>query len=212
MAEQKKPRNKNLTVPNAISAARIIIAPFFAYFFLKDNLVVAVILLGLSGLSDMVDGWIARKFNQVTELGKMLDPLADKITQGLVALCLAIKLPDIRVILTLFIVKELVMLVGAVLLLKRKKRPTAAMWYGKVSTVLFYISVSVIIVMHTFFEVKPLVFDVVANGLLIITALFMLYAAFKYLQIFLEILRSDDEKYKFSLPDAMREKKQPKEK
>ena len=69
----KKPINQNLTVPNAMSVFRILVIPFFAYFFLKGNLTAAIVALGLSGLSDALDGMIARRFNQITELGKMLD-------------------------------------------------------------------------------------------------------------------------------------------
>ena len=79
MSQEKKPINQNLTVPNALSVLRIVIIPFFAWFFLKDQLAPAVTLLALSGLSDCVDGLLARKLNQVTELGKMLDPVADKL-------------------------------------------------------------------------------------------------------------------------------------
>ena len=83
---------------------------------MHNQLIVAVVLLVLSGMTDMVDGLIARKLNQVTELGKMLDPLADKLTQGVVALCLAIKFPVICPVLLVFIAKELLMLCCAVVL------------------------------------------------------------------------------------------------
>ena len=202
----QKPRNQNLTVPNAMSIFRIVVVPFFAYFFLKGNLKLAVLLLLLSGLSDLFDGMIARKFNQVTELGKMLDPFADKLTQGVVALCLAIKFPVICPVLLIFIAKELAMLCCAVVLLRRKKRPCAAMWYGKVATVMFYVSVSVIVVMDGFFTVRAVVFDWVSNILLIVTAAMMLYSAVKYFQIFREILHSEDEKDKLNLPDEIRAK------
>lgn len=206
MASKRKPRNQNLTVPNALSVMRIIIVPFFAWFFLKDNLPVAVGLLVVSGLSDMFDGLIARKFNQITELGKMLDPFADKLTQGVVALCLAIRFPVICPVLVLFMVKELGMLVCAVVLLKKRKRPCAAMWYGKAATVMFYVSVSVIVVLDGFLTLKEGVFTIVANVLLVLTAIMMVYSAVKYFQIFLEILRSDDEKYELSLTDEIRAK------
>lgn len=206
MPGERKPRNQNLTVPNALSVLRILIVPFFAWLFLEDRLPEAVILLVVSGLSDLLDGLIARKFNQITELGKMLDPFADKLTQGVVALCLAIKFPVIRPVLLIFILKELVMLVCAIVLLKSKKRPCAAMWYGKVATVMFYVSVSVIVVMDGFFSVKATTFDIVSNVLLILTAVMMIYSAVKYYQIFREILRSDDEKYELSLPDEIRAK------
>ena len=129
MPKERKPINQNLTVPNALSVLRILIIPFFAWYFRQDQLVAAVALLVLSGLSDCVDGFIARKLNQVTELGKMLDPLADKLTQGVVALCLAVKFPVIGPVLLVFIAKELVMLCGAVVLLKKQKcRPVV--WQG----------------------------------------------------------------------------------
>ena len=203
---ERKPINQNLTVPNGLSLLRILIVPFFAWFFMKDQWAVAVALLVLSGLTDMVDGFLARKLNQVTELGKMLDPFADKLTQGVVALCLAIKFPVIGPVLLVFILKELLMLCCAVFLLKKRKRPCAAKWYGKVATVLFYISVAAIVVMDGFFHVSGLVFDVVSNVLLILTAVMMIFSAVKYFQIFLEILHSDDQQYELSLHDEIRAK------
>ena len=185
MPKERKPINQNLTVPNALSVLRILIIPFFAWYFMQDQLVAAVALLVLSGLSDCVDGFIARKLNQVTELGKMLDPLADKLTQGVVALCLAVKFPVIGPVLLVFIAKELVMLCGAVVLLKKQKRPCAAQWYGKVATVMFYVSVAVIVVMDGFLHVK---------------------GAVKYFQIFREIFHSDDAQYELSLHDEIRAK------
>lgn len=206
MPAERKPRNQNLTVPNALSVLRILIVPFFAWYFLKGKLTAAVSLLALSGLSDLFDGVIARKFNQVTELGKMLDPFADKLTQGVVAMCLAIKFPVICPVLLLFIAKELAMLCCAVILLKEKKRPCSAKWYGKVATVMFYLSVGVIVVMDGFFHVRTWVFSLVANVLLILTAVMMIYSAIHYFQIFREIFHSDDEKYELDLPDEIRAK------
>lgn len=206
MSQPKKPINQNLTVPNALSVLRILIIPFFAWFFMRDQLAAAVVLLVLSGLSDCVDGFIARRLNQVTELGKMLDPLADKLTQGVVALCLAMKFPVIGPVLLVFILKELVMLCCAIGLLKKKKRPCAARWYGKVATVMFYVSVALIVVMDGFLHVEGLAFQVISYVLLILTAAMMIYSAVRYFQIFLKILRSDDEKYELSLSDEIRAK------
>lgn len=206
MPQEKKPINQNLTVPNALSVLRIIVIPFFAWFFMQDQLAIAVALLVLSGLSDCVDGFIARKLNQVTELGKMLDPLADKLTQGVVALCLAIKFPVICPALLVFILKELVMLCGAILLLKKKKRPCAARWYGKVATVMFYFSVGTIVVMDGFLHLEDMVFEVISFGLLAITVAMMIYSAVRYFQVFLMILRSNDSQYELSLSDEIRAK------
>ncbi|MGI6256269.1 MAG: CDP-alcohol phosphatidyltransferase family protein [Acutalibacter sp.] len=206
MSQQKKPINQNLTIPNALSVLRILIIPFFAWCFLQDKLPLAVGLLVLSGLTDCVDGFIARTLNQVTELGKMLDPLADKLTQGVVALCLAVKFPVIGPLLLVFIVKELVMLCCAVVLLKRKKRPCAAKWYGKVATVMFYVSVALIVVMDGFLHVEGLAFQVTSYVVLGLTAAMMIYSAVRYFQIFLTILRSNDSRYELSLTDEIRAK------
>lgn len=206
MSQQKKPINQNLTIPNALSVVRILIIPFFAWSFLQDRLPLAVGLLVLSGLTDCVDGFIARKLNQVTELGKMLDPLADKLTQGVVALCLAMRFPVIGPVLLVFIVKELVMLCCAIGLLKKKKRPCAAQWYGKVATVMFYASVALIVVMDGFLHVEGLAFQVISYVLLGLTAAMMIYSAVRYFQIFLTILRSNDSRYELSLTDEIRAK------
>lgn len=205
---EEKLRNKNLTVPNAMSLFRILVIPFFAYFFLKDNLTAAVVALALSGLSDALDGFVARRFNQITELGKMLDPLADKLTQGTVAVCIAIRYPTICPLLFLLVTKELVMLCGACFLLHRGKKPCAAKWYGKVSTTLFYAAIVLIVVMDGFMQVQPEVFNLVSNIALVVTAAFMLYTFVRYFGVFREILRNADGRYDLNLPEEIRAKKQ----
>ena len=199
-------RNQNLTVPNLLSVIRIGIVPFFAYYFMKDNIVISVILLGLSGLSDAVDGFIARKFNQITELGKMLDPFADKITQATVAICLAVKFPPICPFLILFVAKELAMLCLAVILLKKQRKPCAARWYGKVSTVLFYISVIVIVAL-SMGHVDQTVFRITANSLLAVTAVMMIYSGIQYFSVFRSLLVSEDETDQINLQEEITTKK-----
>lgn len=206
MSQEVRMKNQNFTVPNALSAMRIVIVPFFAWAFLSGHVQASAVLLVLSGLTDCFDGMIARKLNQVTELGKMLDPLADKLTQGVVAVCLAVRFPSIGLLLFIFVAKELGMLCCAIVLLKKKKRPCAAKWYGKVATVMFYISVCLIVVMDGLFHLSGTVFEIVSYVLLTLTALMMIYAAVRYFQIFLQILRSDDPKDELNLPDEIRTK------
>ena len=80
-----------LTVPNLLTLIRILIVPLFAYLFLQGQLLAAVVVLFISGLSDFLDGKIARRFNQISALGKILDPVADKLTQITIAVLLFIK-------------------------------------------------------------------------------------------------------------------------
>ena len=194
--------NKNINVPNALSLFRIVLIVPFVYYFLHDQIVPAAACLVLSGLSDMFDGMIARKFHQITELGKMLDPVADKLTQGTVAVCLAIEQPVLIPLLAIFIVKELLMLVaGSFLVLKKKKRPTGSKWYGKVATILFYFSFVVIVSLKGFFQIENLAVTVT---LLSVTAAFMIYAFIQYFKIFLQ---STDPKDAIDLKADIRAKK-----
>lgn len=203
----KKMHNQNLTVPNAMSVFRILVIPFFAYFALKGNYSMAILMLALSGLSDLLDGFIARRFNQITELGKMLDPLADKLTQGTVAVCIAIRYPSICPLLFLLVTKELVMLCGACYLLKKKKKPCAAKWYGKLSTTLFYIAIALIVTLDGFMKVPEATFNLVSNIALVVTAAFMIYTFIRYAGIFREILKSTSGEYDLNLPEEIRAKK-----
>lgn len=192
MTTDKKTRNKNINVPNALSIVRIFLIPPFIIYFLGGKILEAAIILILSGLSDLFDGVIARNFDQKTEIGQVLDPLADKLTQGAVVVCLAVEQPVLIPLLAIFILKELLMLAAAgFLILRKKKRPSSSKWYGKVATVLFYISFCTIVALRGIwgFENLNLTFF-----LLSVTAVFMLYALAEYAKIFFTLLRSTDPK------------------
>ncbi len=201
--------NKNINVPNALSLFRILLIAPFVYYFLHDRIVPAAACLVLSGLSDMFDGMIARRFNQSTELGQMLDPVADKLTQGTVAVCLAIEQPVLIPLLAIFVLKELLMLVaGTFLVLKKKKRPSGSKWYGKVATIFFYFSFVVIVALKGFFQIENLA---VTIALLSVTAAFMIYAFVQYFKIFLQLLKSTDPKDNIDLKADIRAGKSQKE-
>ena len=135
------------TIPNIISFIRILLIPVFGVLYYKGELLWALIILALSGLSDLVDGKIARAFNQVSELGKMLDPIADKLTQATIAIVFFFTfhgaenavLKAFSWVFLLFIVKELVMLIGGAAMIAFGIRPGAAEIFGKVATVVFYV-------------------------------------------------------------------------
>lgn len=135
-----------LTIPNLLSFLRIVMVPIFAVLFLKGEFLWAVFVLALSGLSDFFDGKIARRFNQISALGKILDPVADKLTQITLAVLLFVTfngaenktLKAFSWVFLVFIVKEAVMVVGGALMLAFGIRPGAAEIYGKVATFAFY--------------------------------------------------------------------------
>jgi len=140
---------KVFTIPNIISFVRILLIPVFVWAYLQERMVLALVLVAVSGLSDKLDGTIARRLNQVSELGKMLDPVADKLTQMTLAVLMFIRFhgadpveyPWMRTFAWVFlgfIAKEVLMLIFAGIVLLMGKRPVAAEIWGKMATVVFY--------------------------------------------------------------------------
>lgn len=199
-----KQRNKNINIPNALSILRIILIVPFVIFFVHDQVYQAAVVLVISGLSDMFDGMIARKFNQFTELGQMLDPLSDKLTQGAVAVCLALEQPVLVPLLAIFIVKEVLMLSAGFVLIKRGKKPGGAKWYGKVATTMFYVSFTVIVALKGIWNIENMPVTVT---LLSVTAALMIYAFVQYAKVFFAVLHSDDPKDSIDLQSVMDKKK-----
>ena len=127
-------------VPNILTIIRFLLIPFIIYFLAINQYIVGVILFIISGITDVVDGAIARKFNFITDFGKLMDPLADKLTQISVLATLMIKELIPVWILAIVIAKEAVMIAGASFLYGRDV-VVSSKWFGKLATVLFYIAI-----------------------------------------------------------------------
>lgn len=135
------------TIPNWLSFIRIALIPVFAVLFVQGHQLVAVIVMICAALTDLFDGKIARKFNQVSNLGKILDPIADKLSQMAIVIVLLYTYWEnpIKYLFFFFIVKEVLMLLGGAFLLSKGMRPTAAEIWGKVATNVFYIAMIIIL-------------------------------------------------------------------
>ena len=127
-------------IPNALTILRFILIPFIIFYIVKDKYIEAFIFLTISGLTDVLDGIIARKFNFITNFGKLIDPLADKTTQISILVALALKDIIPMWILVIVFIKEFVMVSGASFLYG-KELVVSSKWYGKLSTVLFYLAI-----------------------------------------------------------------------
>ena len=135
-----------LTVPNLLSLIRILLIPVFGVLFYQGHIGWAVIVLVISGLTDFFDGKIARRFNQISELGKMLDPVADKLTQITIAIVIFLEFNEstnptmqwFKWVFLFFLFKELLMVIIGAIMLACGLRPVAAEIYGKVATFVFY--------------------------------------------------------------------------
>lgn len=126
-----------LTIPNILSFVRVLLIPVIVYFYVvKQQHVTGVILLFFCELTDFLDGFLARKLNQITKLGKIIDPIADKLTQLAMCLCLVSRFENIRRLMWLFIVKEAIIAVIGLIII-RTDYAGQARWHGKINTVFF---------------------------------------------------------------------------
>ncbi len=128
-----------MTIPNLMSLFRIILIPILVVLYIKyKNYSATIIVLLISGITDVADGFVARKFNMVSDFGKLFDPIADKLTQASLALCLWTRFPNMIYIFILMAIKETIMFVTGYLSVKSSGEMLAAVWHGKLNTVLIY--------------------------------------------------------------------------
>lgn len=121
-------RKEIRTIPNLLSLFRVVLLPFYLYLVAQHSFYLAGVIIAISGLTDFLDGFIARRFNQITELGKILDPVADKLTQLFLILSMAWQRPLIFLVLGLFIVKEGFMLVAGIVGLRHHVKLCKMVW------------------------------------------------------------------------------------
>lgn len=150
-----KYEKKIITIPNILSFFRICLIPVIVWLYSVDhNYICAGYILILSGITDMADGYIARHFHMISNLGKILDPIADKLTQGVMLLCLVIRFRLMIVPFILMIAKEIYMSVSGILLIQRTGIVCGAEWHGKAATCFLY----GMMVLHIFWhEITPVV-------------------------------------------------------
>lgn len=134
------------TVPNALTLFRLLLIPFFVHFFFTaPKSFFPLLILSLSALSDILDGFIARRFGMISDFGKFLDPLADKLTQAALLLCLSLRYRSAGFLLGLLLIKELAMLGFALLTLERTNGVHSARWHGKLNSSILEISLALML-------------------------------------------------------------------
>ena len=127
-------------IPNILTIIRFILIPVILYFIITGNYLLGFIFFTISGITDILDGTIARKYNLISTFGKLMDPLADKLTQISVLATLTFKDIIPIWILVIVILKELIMIIGASFLYG-KDVVVYSKWFGKLATVLFYLAI-----------------------------------------------------------------------
>ena len=167
-----------MNIPNALTIFRIVLIPFFivAYFTAPpEYFYIPALILVVSGLTDVADGFIARKFHMVTPLGRFLDPVADKLTMASVILSLAVRRPFLWVLLAVYVVKELTLALIGLFCLKSWRNSITAKWYGKATTACLYLLMFVLLLFP-----EPS-FWIVA-GLMALAVVFMILSFIFYLK------------------------------
>ena len=140
-----------LTIPNLLSLFRLLLIPVYVMIYINaskpDDYFLAAAILAVSCLTDLVDGKIARHFNMVSTVGKILDPLADKATQFTLIVCLAIKHRIVRYMVGIFFIKEMFQLIAGIISIRKGRMLRGALLTGKICTTVLFISLIIMILM-----------------------------------------------------------------
>jgi cardiolipin synthase len=139
------------TIPNLLSLFRLVLIPVYVHIYLnakvEQDYLLAGIILAVSCLTDAVDGKLARHLNQISNLGKLLDPVADKFTQLAITICLSTRYPVLLKVLVLFLIKEFFQLFAMVMNLCKGKMLDGALMAGKVCTTVLFTSLILMVLM-----------------------------------------------------------------
>lgn len=167
-----------MNIPNILTTFRIVLVPILAYMMHLGEYVPAAIIFVAAVFTDFLDGFLARKFNQVTNFGKVMDPVADKL---LVLTALGMLTIQKKIGVAIFIIviaKEILLGIGGILLYKNKKRISSADWYGKIASGIFY------------FAILMLILDVkYSKTFIVIAVAATVFALAKYIAKYIKLMR-----------------------
>lgn len=169
------------TIPNMLSLFRLLLIPVYTVIYLKArdlrDYTLAAAILAVSCLTDLIDGKIARHFDMITNVGKVLDPLSDKLTQLALTICLSVHYPVLRGVLILFVIKEVFQLTAVYVMFRRGKVLPGALFAGKICTTVLFISFILMVLM-------PMLPQNIVTAISLIDAAFLAYAFISYFLAF----------------------------
>ena len=168
-------KNKILTIPNVLSFFRLCLIPIIVWLYIsKEDYFWTLIVLLLSGLTDVVDGIIARKCNMISDFGKAFDPIADKLTQAAMLCCLVVRFNYMLIPLGMLAIKEVVTGITALISIKKTEQVEGAVWHGKLTTVVLYLMMAVHLVWFNIPTTVSLIMVGVCIGIMIMS--FIMYS------------------------------------
>lgn len=176
-------KDQILTIPNLLSLLRLLMIPLIIWLYCgARRYYLAVGVIVLSGLTDIADGIIARKFNMVSDFGKILDPIADKLTQAALIICLVSRHKLMLPLIIEFALREICMLVMGYITIKNQNSVNSAKWYGKLTTVMLYAVMMVLILF-------PQISGAIADTLILCCGLVMLFSFAMYVRFYVRLWR-----------------------
>ncbi len=141
------------TIPNILCYIRFLLIPAFVILYIKattpGEYLRAAIIVFISGMTDFLDGFIARKYHMITDLGKLIDPIADKLTQASLIFVLIVKIKWMYLLLIMFLVLQLFLVIAGLIMLKKGTKLNGSKWFGKISTTVFYAVMLILVAMPT---------------------------------------------------------------
>lgn len=179
-------KDQILTIPNLLSLIRLLMIPPIIWLYCEaQQYGLAVIVILLSGLTDIVDGFVARKYHMVSDFGKILDPTADKLTQAALILCLSVRYHLMIPLIITFVIRELFMIIMGYITIKKYNQINSAQWYGKTTTVVLYTVMTLLILF-------PGIPELTANCMILFCGVVVLVTFVLYAKFYISVWREDD--------------------
>ena len=180
-----KARKEDLfKLPNILCYIRILLVPLFVFIFLHKWYWQSALVVIIATITDVIDGWIARKFNLVSDWGKFIDPVADKLIQFAMLAVTIIKVPWILILIVAFILKEAILLVIGLYIYHKGRNLDGAMWCGKLCTVVLDCAMLILIAIP-----ESCINDTLSLILIIIVFAFLLLSFVVYLNAYRTLYR-----------------------
>ena len=168
-------QNKIITIPNVLSFFRLCLIPVIVWLYVgKQDYLWTLLILTLSGITDIVDGVIARKFNMISNFGKAFDPVADKLTQMAMLFCLVSRFKYMMIPFVLLVLKEVITGITALVSIKRTGTVKGAVWHGKLTTVSLYAMMAIHIIWYNIPHAVSLILVGICIGIMLMS--FIMYS------------------------------------